>query len=101
MLAKKSENSDVSTGLSDASSLVAVAVMTPWPAGTGNEIGPNGAMHDASVVLLTAPKNVCPSPWPKGSPCALEKNSRRNVMLGRLSSVPEIVTMPPPKDTDV
>jgi hypothetical protein len=99
--ANDAENSDVSIGLSDSSSLVAVAVTNTWLGGTGNESGPKLALQFPSVVTFVEPRKVCPSPKPDGSPSALEKNSRRNVVFETLSNVPESTTSPFEKEADV
>jgi hypothetical protein len=101
------ENSDVSIGFPEPSSLVAVAVATVSPVGSGNVNGPKLALQFASVVTIKEPggsglpRNVCPSPNPLGSHCPFEKNSRRNVVLATLSNVPESMTLPFENEADV
>ena len=89
------ENSEVSTGSLEASSLVAVAVTTVCPKGSGNISGPKLALQFPSVVTFVEPRNAWPSPKPDGSQDWLEKNSSRYIELATLSRVPEIVTWPP------
>ena len=45
-------------------------------------------------VIVTEPRNVCPSPFPEGSAAALAKNSIRNSVLAMLLSFPWIVVVP-------
>ena len=97
----QAENSDVSIGAPPASSLVAVAATTMWPAGSGKLTGPKVALQFPSVVTFVEPRNVWPSPNPDGSHDTLEKNSSRKLVFGTLFSVPEIVTIPPPNEADV
>jgi hypothetical protein len=52
-------------------------------------------------MTFVEPMKVCPSPKPDGSHDPLEKNSRRNVVLGTLSNVPDNVTLPPLNEADV
>ena len=54
------ENSDVSTGLAATSSLVAVAVATMFPVGSGNVRGPKLALQFPSVVTTVEPRKCCP-----------------------------------------
>ena len=95
------ENSEVSIGFPEPSSLVAVAVATVSPVGSGNGRGPKLIVQSAPVVTTLKPRKCCPSPNPLGSHDGLEKNSRRNIVLATLSKVPESVTLPPPNDADV
>ena len=55
-----------------------------------------------SVVTVSEPRKVLPSPNPEGSQEGLEKNSIRNgPLLGVLSSVPWILVVPTPGVTEV
>ena len=95
------ENSEVSIGLPEPSSLVAVAVATVFPVGSENVRGPKVALQFPSVVTTVEPRKCCPCPKPDGSHWPLEKNSTRNVVLDKLSNDPERITFPPLKDADV
>ena len=95
------ENSEVSTGLPETSSLVAEAVAKSSPTGSGNVSGPKAVVQSAPVVTTVEPRKCCPWPNPDGSHCPFEKNSRRNVVLARLSNVPESMTFPLLNDADV
>ncbi len=91
-----SENSEVLLAGS-----VAVAVKMVWPGGTGKTSGPKLALQVAFVVTTANPRNVWPSPLPRGSQITFEKNSIRKVVLAALLSVPEIVTLPAATGADV
>ena len=54
------ENSEVSIGLPEPSSLVAVAVAAVFPVGSGNVSGPKVAPQFASVVTMAEPRKCCP-----------------------------------------
>jgi hypothetical protein len=95
------ENSDVSIGLPVTSNLVAVAVATMLPVGSGNVNGPKFTVQSAVVVTTVEPRKCCPWPKPLESHWPLEKNSRRNIVLDTLSKVPESVTLPPLNEADV
>jgi hypothetical protein len=95
------ENSEVSIGLPAPSSLVAVAVAKSSPVGSGKLTGPKVIVQSAPVVTTVEPRKCCPSPKPLGSHCPFEKNSRRNIVLGTLSKVPESVILPPLNDAEV
>ena len=71
---------------------VAVAVTT-LPAGSAKALL-KLALPLASVVALTAPRKVWPSPKPEGSQLGLEKNSILNVVLAWLFRVPCTVLVP-------
>jgi hypothetical protein len=100
----QAENSEVSIGVRVLSNLVAVAVTNWSPTGNGKVSGPKlpfgwlgSAGQLGSVVTFTEPRRVCPCgrEWPlTRSHSASEKNSRRNVVFGTLSKVPERVTLP-------
>jgi hypothetical protein len=95
------ENSEVSIGFPAPSSFVAVAVAKSSPVGNGKLTGPKTVVQLASVVTTAEPRKCCPSPNPLGSHCPFEKNSRRNMVLGSLSKVPDSVTFPPLNEADV
>ena len=95
------ENSEVSIGLPEPSSLVAVAVATVWPVGSENVSGPKLTVQSGLVVTSAEPSKCCPSPKPPGSHCPFEKNSRRNMAPDTLSSDPERITFPLLNDADV
>jgi hypothetical protein len=95
------ENSEVSIGLPEPSSLVAVAVATVFPVGSENVSGPKLALQFPSVVTTVEPRKCSPWPKPDGSQWPFEKNSTRNVVLETLSSEPESITFPPLNDADV
>ena len=88
------ENSDVSMGLPEPSSLVAVAVATVFPVGSENVSGPKLTVQPAPVVTTADPRKCCPWPNPLGSHWPFEKNSRRNMVLDTLSREPERITLP-------
>ena len=100
----QAENSEVSIGVSELSSLVAVAVTNWSPAGNGKVSGPKlafgwlgSAGQLGSVVTLTEPMKVCPCgrAWLlTESHSGSAKNSIRNVVFGTLSNVPDRVTLP-------
>src|SRR5262249_20084349 len=100
----QAENSEVSVGVSELSSRVAVAVTNWSPAGNGKVSGPKlafgwlgSAGQLGSVVTFTEPMNVlpCGRVWKlTGLHSESEKNSRRNVVFGTLSNVPDRVTLP-------
>src|SRR5713226_9250694 len=80
---------------------VAVAV-TSWPLVTGLlRAVLNEALPLKSVVVLTKPRNVCPSVIPPAGSTLLLKNSMRNVEFGALLSVPATFVMPPFGITEV
>ncbi|PYJ68137.1 MAG: hypothetical protein DME76_13215 [Verrucomicrobia bacterium] len=81
--------------------LVAVAVTTVWPVGSGNISGPKLALQSPSVTTSVELRKACPSPKPDGSQAALEKNSSRNALFATLSNVPESVTEHPLAEADV
>jgi hypothetical protein len=95
------ENSEVSIGLPEPSSLVAVAVAIVFPVGSKNVNGPKVALQVPSVVTTVEPRRCCPWPKPDGSHWPLEKNSRRNIVLETLSNDPESMTFPLLNDADV
>ena len=95
------ENSDVSMGLPEPSSLVAVAVATVFPVGSEKISGPKVALQFPSDVTTVDPSKYCPWPKPDGSHWPFEKNSRRNVVLETLSNEPERITFPLLNDADV
>src|SRR5438105_3940086 len=113
--AMHAENSDVSlnnkatipSGLTPAGCAarlgaisVAVDVIT-LPPTAGKLKLVNVKLPLASVVSMTAPRKVCPSPLPLALQTALEKNSMRKVVLAVLLSDPEISTLPPTIDVEV
>jgi hypothetical protein len=95
------ENSELSIGLPAPSSLVAVAVATVFPVGSGNVSGPKFALQFPSVVTTVEPRKCCPWPKPDESHWLFEKNSIRNIVVDTLSNDPETITFPLLKDADV
>jgi len=61
----------------------------------------NEALPLESVLVLTKPRNCCPSVGRPNGSASLAKNSMRNVELGVLLSVPAMVVMPPLDDPEV
>jgi hypothetical protein len=61
------ENSDVSIGLPEPSSLVAVAVAKSSPVGSGKLTGPKVVVQFAPLVTTLEPRKWRPSPNPLGS----------------------------------
>jgi len=94
------ENSDVSTGFPESSSLVAVAVATLSPVGSGNVSGPKLMVQSAPVATSDEPRKCCPWPNPLESHCPFEKNSRRNIVPETLSNDPETIRFPLPNEAD-
>src|SRR3954463_5936004 len=98
LLLMQAENLDVSAPLPRLPGLeVVVAVNTVSPAGTGKLNGPKfGICPPASLVTVWKPRKVRPSPFPDASQATLEKNSRRNVVLGASVwlNCPDSVTLP-------
>jgi hypothetical protein len=68
-----------------------VVVAKSSPAGSGKLTGSKVVVQSAPVVTTTEPRKCCPSPNPLGSHCPFEKNSRRNIVLATLSSVPTVL----------
>src|SRR5215470_965167 len=99
--AEQAENSDVSTGLLPLSSRAAVAATTLSPVGSGKLNGPKATVQLASVVTTVEPRKCLPWPKPDEWHAGLEKNSRRNMVLGTLSKVPEIITLPVLKEAEI
>src|SRR5215470_1726435 len=99
--AKQAENSDVSTGLPPPSSRAAVAATTLSPVGSGKLNGPKATVQLASVVTTVEPRKCLPWPKPDEWHAGLEKNSRRNMVLGTLSKAPEIITLPVLKEAEI
>ena len=89
---RQAENSEVLPA-----ALVAVAVANRPGLTVAKAVGPKAASPNASVMTSNEPMKVSPSPDPEPSHAALTKNSRRNVVLGVLLSVPATVVMPPAK----
>jgi len=54
------ENSEVSIGLPEPSSLVAVAVATVCPVGSGNVRGPKFTVQSAPLLTTVEPRKCCP-----------------------------------------
>jgi hypothetical protein len=95
------ENSEVSIGLPEPSSLVAVAVAKSSPVGSGNVTGPKLVVQPAPVVTSVEPRKCFPWPKPDEWHAGLEKNSTRNDVLATLSKVPDSMTLPPLNDAEV
>ena len=87
------ENSDVSMGLPEPSSLVAVAVAQSSPVGKAKLTPLKPPLQFASVMTTVEPRKCCPSPNPVGSHCPFEKNSTRKFVLATLSKPPVKVTI--------